>query len=360
MVEVLSYGNFSNARQMKVLLGQIIGLKNFIDPWIYFLLITHIIQTKKECKYTVIGILLLMVLTAITGLMDQFTTVDLGTTRASIAYKGRAAGFAESNQYGAFLVLILPLSLSFMVFKNETKVRMVYSIIFIIGVIGLITTVSRGSYVGFFIAVSIFFFISMRNELIRSSRVFVLVTMLVPITGVIAYSVLPSAVKDAFHYKVIMLADTEKINEDPWREKNKSFLEIYTSGRTKLWTDSYKGFIESPIWGRGNYTVKNVLKIKPHNVYLEMLLKYGIIGFLLYLMIYINIYRKVWYFVKNASDFNNRITFIGFLSGFMGYMVCMFGSGMNTPRYIFWIFAAAIIKLTQIDANKKNKDKVTV
>jgi O-antigen ligase len=357
IVEVLSYDNFSNIKQYRVLMSQFVELKNFINPWIFFVLLVHIIQTKKECKNAMVGIMILLLLTAATGVIDQFTSINLGTQKQHIAYEGRSAGFAEANQYGAFLVLILPITMSYMLLTKEFKSKLPYAAVFIIGIIGLISTVSRGAFIGFIIATIFFFIISIKLDLIRFTRMFVLLISLVPVIGIITYSALPSSVKEAFTYKVIEKADTSKHNINPYRKENKSFLEVYTSGRTEKWAESLAGFSESPIWGRGNYTVKKVLELQPHNDYLKILVKYGIIGFILYIMLYLRIFRKLYSCIKNATEYESKIIYLGFFAGFIGYMVCMFGVGLGIPRYIFWIYVATVIRYSQYDfANEKQED----
>lgn len=348
-VEILTYDNMSNIKQLKALKQQIIFFKNYINPWIYFILLVHIFQSKKECQNAILGIMILVFLTAATGLIDQFTTINLGTKVHGLSYEeGRSSGFGEVNQFAAFLVLLLPVVMSYTIFQKHLVPKTLYAFIFLVGFIGLIATVSRGGYIGFFIASVVFFIVSIRQKLIKMTRTLLLLILIVPIVGSFTYVALPSATKEAFRYKVIEKAGSKKY-VNPWSHKKRSTIDRYTSGRIGRWADSFEVYLQSPVWGHGHYTIKKVLHISPHNDYLKILLKFGIIGFALFIMIYITIFRQICMNIKNASSNYSKMIYIGFLSGFIGYMVCMFGVGFTQPRYIFWIMTAAVIKYSQLD-----------
>ena len=104
---------------------------------------------------------------------------------------------------------------------------------------------------------------------------------LIPILAVITFVTISSDVKETLKYKVIDKAKNEN-NYNPWEKEHRSMIHLYTSGRTGRWLKAFNLFIESPIWGKGNYTVKEVLDFDPHNDYLNISIKYGLIGLLLY------------------------------------------------------------------------------
>jgi O-antigen ligase len=179
----------------------------------------------------------------------------------------------------------------------------------------------------------------------------VLLVFIVPLVAISTYIVLPSSAKEAFYHKVIENADPKTHNINPYRTEDKSYIEIYTSGRVSRWAEAFELFLQSPIWGHGNYTINEVLKIVPHNDYLNILAKYGLIGFSFYIMIYLAIFKKFCFYLKNTHEDDSKMIYIGYLSGFIGYMVCMFGVGLSVPRYIFWIYTAVMLKYAQLDTS---------
>jgi O-antigen ligase len=358
-IEVLSFDHLSNIRQFKILKYQIVNLKNFLNPWIYFFFLAHILKSKKDCRNAILGIIILVFVTAATGLVDQFTALNLGTKVQGLSYEeGRSAGFGEANQYAAFLVLALPIVFSYTIFQKDITKKIAYAILFMVGFLGLITTVSRGGYVGFIIAICAFLIMSIRQKMIRVTRTFLLFVLFIPIIGSISYISLPTATKDAFRYKMIEKAETKKY-VNPYGRKDRSKIDIYTSGRIGRWSGAFALFLKSPIWGHGNYTINKVLKVKPHNDYLKILIRYGVIGFFLFLMIHFEVFRQILLKIKNTSNDSSKRIYLGFISGFIGYMVCMFGVGLGIPNYIFWMYTAAVIKYSQKEIVLDNHDLST-
>ena len=355
LIETVYYSGLGNVSEFKILKKQIIYFKNFINPWMFFILISIIIKKKNTCKYALLGIIVFGFLTSITGIVDQNTTINLGTTRHTIAYEGRYFGFSEANQYATFLVLTLPLVLSYSLFNKNKK--LFFLIIFMTGFIALISTVSKGGFIGFLIAAFAFTILSVKNTLIGSFRVAIFLIVLIPILAVTTFVTISSDVKKTIKYKVIDKAKNEN-NYNPWQKEHHSIIHVYTSGRSSRWLKAFNLFIESPIWGKGNYTLREVIDLDPHNDYLNILIKYGIIGFLLYLLIYINILRTILKKLKSSNDEEQKIILIGYLSGFIGYMVCMFGAQLIEPRYIFWIYTAIVIKYIYLDSKDEEKPKI--
>ena len=351
LAEIIFYSELS---EFKILKKQIIYFKNFINPWIFFILLSIIIKSKDTCKNALLGIVILVFLTAMTGIIEQNTTLNLGAQKHIIAYEGRYFAFGEANQYASFLVLMLPLVLSYTLFNRKNNKKFIFITIFISGFIGLISTVSRGGYIGFLIASFAFILLSVNYRMIGLFKVSIILIVLIPILAVLTIITVSSDVKKTIKYKVIDKAKNES-NYNPWEKEHRSALQIYSSGRTRRWMKALQLFTESPIWGKGNYTVKEVLDFDPHNDYLNISIKYGIIGLLLYLMIYINILRTLLKKLKISNDEEQKFFLIGYLSGFIGYMVCMFGIQLIQPRYIFWIYTAIIIKYIYLESKQKDK-----
>jgi O-antigen ligase len=350
-IEVLTIENFSSTQQLIVLKYLIVRLKNFINPWIYFILLLHILQSEKECRHAILGLMILVFVTAGAVAVDQHTAIKLGTSIDFYSYEGRSAGFADTNEYAAYLVLMLPIIVYYALFRKQIANKVAYIIILFIAFMGLVSTVSRGGYIGFSFAACAFFIIAGRQRQINFTRTLAVLIIVIPLVGMFTYVAVPSSLKKSFHKKVIEQADPKTHNLNPWRPKDLSYLEIYTSGRVSKWTKAFELFLESPIWGHGNYSTNEVLKIVPHNDYLNILVKYGLIGFFFYLMIYITIFRKLCFYMKNTNDDDSKMIYIGYLSGFIGYMVCMFGVGLAVPRYIFWVYTAVILKYAQLDTS---------
>ena len=168
LAEIIFYDELN---EFKILKRQIVYFKNFINPWLFFILISIIIKKKNTCENALLGIIIFVFLTSITGIVDQNTSIDLGTARHTKAYEGRYFAFGEANQYAAFLVLTLPLVLSYALFNKKIYKSIIFITIFISGIIGLFSTVSRGGYIGFLIAIFAFIFLSVNYKMIGLFKV---------------------------------------------------------------------------------------------------------------------------------------------------------------------------------------------
>jgi O-antigen ligase len=333
---------------IRTLKTHLVSLKLFINPWIIFFLITHIIDNKKTCKNTMLGLTILLVITVLTMVIDNLTSIDLGTHPKKFSFKGRSAGFAEANQYAVFLVLLLPSFLSSILFQKKSGKSTINSVLFLVGLMGLILTISRGGFISFIFAVAALFIIAYRHRMIGGKRIIVF-GLLFFLIAPVSYIIVPSDVKDVVKQRVV---DPTDQTYNPWRVE-KHWIHGYSSGRIKLWMQSLQMFIQKPVFGYGNDACKRVFEFPTHNDYLEILINYGIIGFFLFIMIYIRIFLHVYFHFKASTERLDKMFYLGYLSGFVGYIVAMFGVNLGEPRFIFWIYTAVMYKYSQLDTMNK-------
>jgi len=127
----------------------------------------------------------------------------------------------------------------------------------------------------------------------------------------------------------------------------------YTSGRTTLWRQGLQLFFERPLLGHGHDTFVPLSKSRfpmwgnSHNEYLLYLVNYGIIGFLIFLIIFYKIYRYTSQQLAGTSDPAKQQLLISYLAGLAGFVSCMFGVNVMVINYPFWIYTAAIFKYCQ-------------
>ena len=125
--------------------------KGLITPWLFFFLITSIIRNKTDCERSLSALILFLVATVFAVVIENFLGVDLGTHKTATSYKGRSAGFAEANQYAAYLILFLPLFVSFIFLHEKPSMRIKGFIYLLLGSVGLTSAVSKGGFISFFI-----------------------------------------------------------------------------------------------------------------------------------------------------------------------------------------------------------------
>jgi O-antigen ligase len=330
---------------------EIVAFKNFINPWIFFFLITTLVNDKRTCKRVITGLILFLLVTVFTVLIQNFMGIKLGTHLSGKSYVGRSAGFAEANQYAAFLVLFLPLFLSPIFLKDKQLERIKGFFLFFIGLIGLLFTVSKGGIIAFFVSMGCFFFYAYRKRLITKMRIFLYLYLLLAM-GATSFLLLPSQTREIAAKRFTL----EKVGPyNPWAVREFSFLHKLTSGRTQVWMYSLGLIARRPILGYGSSADKNQLDLSTHSDLLRWLVNHGIIGFLLFSMIYIKIFRHVKYHLKTSTNLKSRILYLGYMFGFIGYVTAMCGVNIYDPRIIFWMYTAIIYKYAHLDTIEKTE-----
>jgi len=155
------------------------------------------------------------------------------------------------------------------------------------------------------------------------------------------------------------------------------FAEIsLTSGTSEArllnWSIAFEGFKEKPIlgWGMGNYSYVFDKYYKPamygneswfdhvHNIFLDWLIAGGVVGLLLYLIVFGSLVRSIW---RNKEyTHTERNIFIGLVVGYLIQNIFVFD---NQTSYIYFFILLAIFHSQQnkeISIFKKdlNKDLV--
>ena len=151
----------------------------------------------------------------------------------------------------------------------------------------------------------------------------------------------------------------DKINNDPGLGLNKHFLRLAT-GRGYIWDISLpllkntilKGYgadtgvfyiPQNDFAGKINYhSSANMVIDKPHNMFVQVALNFGLVSLVIYLIILLNYYKTCYKIVNNAkvTDDNQKLyfLFIAILSGITNYIICSFFYDSNVSvAPIFWM-----------------------
>lgn len=319
---------------------ELIALKNWTDPYIVFFVLYNIIDDEKTCKNILFGLIVFLFVTAIStplislGIFNFVKTYDF--------YHGRAGGFAEPNQYASYLVLFIPLAITYFIFSKNFILKCASCALVVVSFVALIVTGSRGGIVSFVLSMAVYILFLKRESILRF-RGTVFVLMIVVFIGFLSFFLAPSQVKETVLERFNPM-DQETLNE---------ITEGH--GRLLLWQSAWKIFLEKPILGHGPNT-DMVLNLKrfgiagvTHNHYLKIMVQFGIIGLLVFIMILARIFQHVWRHFKATSDYWRKILCASYIVGLFGYSFSMIGVNLADPRILFWIYTATIYKYTKFD-----------
>lgn len=129
-----------------------------------------------------------------------------------------------------------------------------------------------------------------------------------------------------------------------------------TSDRTEIWSRVIPLFTKNPILGMGETGYNRYAKIKlveyqgVHNVFIEVLIYTGIVGFILYLMVLYQIYRKSLFLYRYFSYLLPIVL--------LSMILMLFLNGQGLFVKLVWLIFAYTIGLAQIykiEPNMKNK-----
>ncbi len=330
-------------------LSEFASFKHWINPWIFFFLLYNIVDQKEICEKSITALIVLLFLIVITVLVELYGGVELGTTGEKL---GRSAGFAEANQFAAYLVLMTPLILSHFFLQTELTAKVKKGLLLFMIILALISTVSRGGYIAFIVSIIAFLALSYKQRMMSVVRIFSFVIIILSFAG-ISYFLTPDKVKSMAHERV-EISQTKRFEGDEYAAEH-SWIWKYSSGRSEIWLNGLKYFVQSPIFGHGFSADRSVLKIKPHNSFLMYLINYGVIGFFVFVFIFYYIFKRIYYGYKTTSSHYSKQIYLGFLAGFFGYLVAMFGVDIYIPRYIFWIYAAIVYRYAILEAAESAK-----
>ncbi len=245
-------------------LGELVAY--FIQPAITFLFAGYILRGEAAKEHFTKFILWYIAIISIYALIQYITLIGLPMTWWGNAEEPKRAVsvFVYPNAFALFITPLLAFSMPF-VFGSR-KPELWYKILFLIGIIGLGLSLSRGGWLGLVGAVIVFAFLGaswQTRKLFLSAAVIIAIII---------------AIVPNFRYRVELPFQGEKS----------------TVSRYSLWHTAEKMIASSPILGKGlngfasdfnRYnTDPNLTALDyPHNIFLNFYVETGLLGLLSFL-----------------------------------------------------------------------------
>ena len=335
----IQQGEFTNLN----LWEEILDVKNWADPFFVFFAIFNIIENEKQCKQGILGLVFLVIISVIPTLFVAFGIMNFEIIEEK--QRGRAAGFAEANQYATFLVLFLPILLSHFLFKKNIQIKIFWLICLLLAILSLVLTGSRGGTIAFMFSMLAYLWFIKSFKIVKMFAIMRIAGTLV-LFCVAAYLVSPTQLKE--------------LSAKRFNPQNYQNIEEFSNTRIPGLRKGFVLFLENPILGHGHGTYIPLVKKRQfinvdnsHNDYLLFLVHYGLIGLIIYIAILTKIFKQLWQAIKVTKILWNKIFYMSYLAGFLGYAISMFGVNLFHVRIIFWCYTAIIYKYSQIELNKR-------
>lgn len=408
---------FFNFISMILSKHHVVSLEGFLgktlqNAFIYFNFI-ECINSRKRLKIFLRAFFLSATLVSISGIYQYFIGQEfiLGNM-----FEGRiSSSLRQANDFAAYLLVVIPILLSVASLNlggmrqkagnNETSLEpfsflskqeaIFGSILFVLTIICLGLTYSRGAWIGFLIAILFFSFSRQKAVVVnimililffgifypqlREYRNVSLINDVVPEEDTHKYE--PQKIKEvsieqpgkAASFvssgqgefvlgKIKFLKDTGDFFRGQWGKTVNIVRSVGGSGRGGYWREAFHMIRDYPLFGVGVNAYSVVApgyKISwggyPHNCYLQMIVEIGIPGFLSFLWILFRVFRGIRERVR-IQDESMRMLFVGALAGFSGFLVHSF---FDTNFYsvqlgsLMWVIMGMIAAIQQVGTKDK-------
>lgn len=311
---------------------------------LYFTLIM-MMRDSKSLRVATLAILTGCVISIFSPLLFGFGEI---LSNASLERYGGLWG--DQNEFAAVLLVLIPISIAQFYTSNTRFYKILFASYFVILLIGLVLTYSRGGFLAFalMLVLAMFKFVSGKN------RVKILAIAIPCI--IIGFAVLYFTVADQF----ISRMETLKILES--RES------VRTEGSLNLRYYYYfelapQIFAEHPIFGVGyrDFISHNIYKQISHNTYLEVLTGTGLLGFIPFMTILFLTWkelRKVGGIIaRNKDQLYIKIYANSLELGFLGFLVagCFISADIDKILWISITLSAVLLNIKIILETRINQ-----
>lgn len=300
-----------------------------VDNFLFFLVFFFGANTYKEAKSIFLFGLHMIALMSVLTIIDASPFLNLGFMEQDA--DGRVRGpIGESNQYGAFMVFVVPLFAA-MALGSTGIARIAWWLIFFCGFGLLMVTGSRGAYLGIVLGTLIgmkfvapFFD---RRRMLRASAA---------VGTVLAVIVI-----------AVSLTNLELVGER-LEQSTSTDVEELSSGRASIWRATVMVQAEEPfsfLVGKGwnSHTISGIWK-SAHNSYLLMLFELGLVGVLLFAILMFVVIRQIRVLVERTSG-KERVLMSGVAFGLFGVLVAIMFVELSVPWFYIWSFLGMSLRI---------------
>jgi hypothetical protein len=262
------------------------------------------------------------------ALSDILGMSKIGVIQTRGGFLRTFGSFGSPIVFGVYLV-IMTCFLMFLKYSLPEKFKNYFNIIFFILTIGLVSTISSTPILGYGVFFFIFILLTInKKETIKLTAIFILICLLIflPLASILLYKG-----GSAVEYRRILLKNSLKVIEKLPLTGSSTFM--------------YEREMDLP---------SGSLSVDVTNSYLQIVLRYGLIGVVLYLLIFISSLfnlRKTFLFSKN-----NEIVLLGkiLFSITIAVMVMIFFVSLISflPIYIWILFGLCSGYIHMVSNNK--------
>ncbi len=309
---------------------------------LFYFVIINTITTKKQLKRILYVLITVATLTAIYGLYqymfgDVYSQAWLDGEMFEDIRMRVYSTLENPNVYGEYLLLIVPLTAALFWTEKGWKKKLYLLVCLGISGVALILTFSRGCWLGILFAIFILAVMIDRRFIILGIIALISLPFILPETIINRFMSIGNMEDSSTSYRVFIWMGTLAMLKDYW-------LSGVGMGITSFNTIY-------PL-----YSYHNVSAPHSHNLYLQVIVEYGFVGFLTMVGVMYNYFKEVIISMKKKKN----IVLAGLMSGMLGFLLqSMTDHTWYNYRVflMFWIIIGISITASKINLREKDNDK---
>jgi len=316
-------------------------LKAIVTELFLFFVFFNFIQSKKQIKMIVYGLLVVMVYEAFVVIGQYITAVsELGDSNFSWNLKSRITGTffvgtgiwndvnettASANEVGSFFSLYTLFMIGIALCTDNKKLKFSLFGLSLFFLAPMLMSFSRGSWLGFAFAIVMYSLRKNKKLLIG----FIVVVLLL-------LQVLPSSIVD----------------------RGGSIEDESAQGRLGLWGEAISAMTNPAyfVFGIGFLQASSYIGMDAHNAYIRVMIESGVPGLLLLLLLFYFIWKNLNFIFNKIHDPLLKGFVLGCILAFFSFVVLnlvgtrMFNGAVSAT---LWAFIGIAMKIYYIDENSE-------
>jgi len=218
------------------------------------------------------------------------------------------SSFPDTHSFPLYLMMVIIFAMT-LIFKKYLKGKNNLTLFFFVfaAMFAIILTGTRGIWASFVFPAVVLVFWMFRKQIPKNILKFLLIPFII-------FLILLPISSPVFTSKQFKIDSSKEVSNKAFSERFMSIVdteETSNKGRIYIWKESIKSIIKNPILGvgLGNFPVvlkENVSATKSgasaHNIYLHIASELGLFGFLVFMLILYEIFKKAWLLFKEKKD----------------------------------------------------------
>ncbi|MCX7920987.1 MAG: O-antigen ligase family protein [Clostridia bacterium] len=320
------------------------GLRVVIEYVLWYFIIVQLLKTPAGARRMLYILVFIGTGLALHGVFQYLTGAEMPANWVDQMEQGvRTRAFSivgSPNILGSLMVLLIPLSISFIYSEEKKFKKGLFALIALTMIACLVVTLSRGAWIGFAVAILIFFLMKDKRLIVPIILLMVLVLVFVPsVASRITYMLSPEYIASSLK-----------------------------GGRLVRWGIGLQMLLEN-LWfgvglGRfGGAVAMNNKNLFPNtfymdNYFLKTAVEMGLIGLTAFFLLIYNVVIWSLRTIRNLHNTLHKSLAQGAFAGMCGVIVHNFFENVfEVPMMVtyFWVLAAAIMFLGYVNTRNTRK-----